>query len=339
MALQRSISLEKCSLSSAEKERLEAEIAKLAKVTSKFSSPVLAGSLAKLARGQGHEASLALKLAGTTIAAKERAERPTTAFERAARKIARQLAAHKGRLRREPAFAREGSRKRRVLPGAAASVIPSPFRDVEAFREEVMRHLGALRDRAALLSRRDVELKKIVPRLIDVDDLVDETIAEALRRLEERPARSEMATWLEAILEDVAGKTPARFADSARGGARSAGRGDGESERITTPVEFLDAIQLIERGEWPESPLEAAAPAGEDASRPSQERIDFRRAIASALRRLPRSWRKALALRFFEGLAPREVAAEQRVPLSTVRWRLRAALHHLHETVPDERRG
>lgn len=339
MALQRSISLEKCALSESERDRLDAEIGRLARVTSKFPSPVLSGSVAPLARGRGHVAALALKVAGKTIAAKESAARPAAAFEAAARKIARQLAAHKEKLRHESSFAREGERKRRVLAGAAASAIPSPFRDVDAFRDEVMRHLDALRARAAGVARLDARLKKLVPRLIDIEDLVDETIAEALRRIEERPARSELAAWLDAILDGVALAAADRFADSARGGSRSAGRGDGESARITTPVEFLDAIQLIEHGEWPESPREVAAPAGEDASRPSQERIDFRRAVARAMRRLPRSWRKALALRYFEELAPREIAAEQRVPLATVKWRLRAALRHLHLTVPDDRRG
>jgi len=335
MAISRSISLEKCPLTDKESARLDVEIGRLERVTGKFPNPVLSGAIVRLARGRGHEAALALRVSGHTIAAREHASRPLAAFEAAARKIARQLGAYKGRLRHEASFAREGARKRRSIDLGFATALPSPFRDVERFREEVMRRLPEIREGAARVAREDQRLKRLVPRLIEVEDLVDEAIAEALRSLPERPPRTETMEWLEPILERVGDSVAERFSDAGRA-ARTVRTGSDESERITTPVEFLDAIQIIERGEWPESAREIAAPR-ESGGAPT-ERVEFRRSVASAVRRLPRSWRKALALRYFDGMKPAAISKEQRVPVAAVEWRLRAALHHLHETVPADDR-
>ncbi len=334
MDFARSISLDKCALGAAERSRIDGEVGRLERRAGKFPDPKFHAALVPLARGRGFEASLSLKVAGRTIAARERAGRPVAAFEAAARKIARQLEGYKGRLRHESSFGRAADLKRRPLRGEErAAELPAPFRDVDAFREEVLRRLPELREAARRHCRLDIRTRKLVPRLIEIEDVVDEAIVEALGRLAERPARSELLEWFDGILEAVTGEVATRFADSAAAtrASRSAGGDDG---RITTPVEFLDAIELIEHGDWPESSREVAAPRKRPESVP--ERVEFRRNVASALRKLPRSWRKALALRYFDGLKPSEIAAEQSVPESAVAWRLRAALRFLHENVPED---
>ncbi len=58
-----------------------------------------------------------------------------------------------------------------------------------------------------------------------------------------------------------------------------------------------------------------------------------RRAVQSAVRRLPSSQRQALSLAFFEDLTHEQVAETLRLPLGTVKTRIRSAMHKLRLTL------
>lgn len=55
-----------------------------------------------------------------------------------------------------------------------------------------------------------------------------------------------------------------------------------------------------------------------------------RKAVAEALSRLPAEQKQALELAYYGGYSQREIAAMSRVPLSTVKGRMRLALEKLH---------
>src|SRR5262245_27996747 len=69
------------------------------------------------------------------------------------------------------------------------------------------------------------------------------------------------------------------------------------------------------------------------------EREERRAALVRAVDRLPVELREVVLLRWFEGLAPRRIAAELGLPLSTVWNRLRRALQRLRERLDAEHGG
>jgi RNA polymerase sigma-70 factor, ECF subfamily len=75
-----------------------------------------------------------------------------------------------------------------------------------------------------------------------------------------------------------------------------------------------------------------AAP-GPDAS---YARAEARRRVAAAIEQLPDREREVLALREFEGLSYREIAALVGIPIGTVMSRLYAARQHLAAALPRE---
>ena len=68
------------------------------------------------------------------------------------------------------------------------------------------------------------------------------------------------------------------------------------------------------------------------------EREHARRAVVAAVLRLDEPYRTTILLRFYEGLAPREVARRCDVPVETVRTRTRRALARMRADL-DDRHG
>ncbi len=83
--------------------------------------------------------------------------------------------------------------------------------------------------------------------------------------------------------------------------------------------------------------------AGEHAQGPSPEsvgdRLEVQRMLAEAVEGLREPHRTAIYLRFYEGLAPREIAARLQVPVSTVKTRLRRGLELLRERLDASHGG
>ncbi len=69
-----------------------------------------------------------------------------------------------------------------------------------------------------------------------------------------------------------------------------------------------------------------------------EARLELRKELVDALDSLSPSCRETILLRYFEGLAPREIATRQGTPVATVKTRLRRGLGQLREAL-DKRHG
>jgi RNA polymerase sigma-70 factor (ECF subfamily) len=130
------------------------------------------------------------------------------------------------------------------------------------------------------------------------DDLVQDCIERALRRMDTLADEDRLGPWLRSILFNI-------FIDG-----RRASRGRGE----TAEASMLD--QLVDTGTQPDV---------------QQEASEVLRATAT----LPPLHRQVLVLVGVEGLSYREVAEELRVPVGTVMSRLARARDQLREALSE----
>ena len=94
--------------------------------------------------------------------------------------------------------------------------------------------------------------------------------------------------------------------------------------------------RLRQRGRRAETPLEASAMADEALDQfDFAGRIDNRDLVRGALNSLPVEQRQAVELAYFAGLTTSEVAERTRVPIGTVKSRLRLALNHLRRRLAE----
>lgn len=97
-------------------------------------------------------------------------------------------------------------------------------------------------------------------------------------------------------------------------------------------------IDLIRRGRRPEpdpqDPLFQPDPAPDELDRLSQNDAEAR--VREALASLPPEQRAVLVAAFYEGLSHSEIAEAQRVPLGTVKSRIRLAFRHLRGVLGDD---
>ncbi|MHC4550871.1 MAG: sigma-70 family RNA polymerase sigma factor [Planctomycetota bacterium] len=146
-------------------------------------------------------------------------------------------------------------------------------------------------------------LRSVVRELLrdehEVEDVLQETYLAALSRAADRPRT--LAAWLTAVARNFARMV-------CRGGSRRAGH-----ERAAAHLE--------------DAPSTAS----------TVERIEVQQQLLAAVRALEEPYRQVILLRFYDDLAPREIARRLGVPTETVRTRirralatLRARLDHLH---------
>ncbi len=96
---------------------------------------------------------------------------------------------------------------------------------------------------------------------------------------------------------------------------------------------LLNFARQRKRGDVRRVQREAAAARPErlPPSSEASDRIEAQRALADALAQLPEALKETVVLRYFDGLAPAEIAKRQGIPGGTVRWRLHRALDELRE--------
>jgi len=92
------------------------------------------------------------------------------------------------------------------------------------------------------------------------------------------------------------------------------------------------------RGEARRTERETRRALEEPASMELEERLEMRKELVAALDALSPSSRETLLLRYFEGLAPLDIARRQGTPVATVKTRLRRGLGQLREAL-DVRHG
>ena len=168
---------------------------------------------------------------------------------------------------------------------------------------------------ALLVERYTPRLHRIASRICrhpeDAEDAVQETLLQAVRDLKKWKPTAPLEAWLVTIT------------------VRTAQRGDQRSNRVASRSDSLDAPH--EDGNTREvrdrsatSDPAAAAGAADTATR-----------LAEAVAALPQKYREAVALRFQEGLSPKEIAELLGIPERTVRTHLLRGLRALRESVGD----
>jgi RNA polymerase sigma-70 factor, ECF subfamily len=168
---------------------------------------------------------------------------------------------------------------------------------------------------ALLVERYTPRLYRIASRICrhpeDAEDAVQETLLQAVRDLKQWKPTAPLEAWLVTIT------------------VRTAQRVDQRSNRVANRSDSLDAPH--EDGNTREvrdrsaaSDPAAAAGAADTATR-----------LAAAVAALPQKYREAVALRFQEGLSPKEIAELLGIPERTVRTHLLRGLRALRESVGD----
>jgi RNA polymerase sigma-70 factor (ECF subfamily) len=181
--------------------------------------------------------------------------------------------------------------------------------------------------RGALLVRHRDRLRRMVavrldPRLaarVDPSDVVQDTLAEADRRLGEylRDRPVPFYPWLRQIAGDRLG---AEYRRHVRAGRRSVGREESPAALPEGSVMAL-ADRLLDRGP---GPSEAA------------RRAELRDRVRRALDGLPPTEREVLALRYLEELTAREVGAVLGIGEEAAKKRALRALRRLHEALAGD---
>jgi RNA polymerase sigma-70 factor (ECF subfamily) len=203
--------------------------------------------------------------------------------------------------------------------------------------EELLRRAagGDLSARGALWQRHRPRLRRMValrldPRLaarVDPSDVVQETLAQADRRLDdylrERPLP--FYPWLRQLAGD-------RLADAHRRHVRAARRSVTREQGVLPPLADASALELAEGLLF----QVAAATAG-----PSEaaRRHELRDRVRAALAALPERDREVLVLRHLEQLTAREVAAVLGLTEAGVKSRALRAMQRLRALLGGERAG
>jgi RNA polymerase sigma-70 factor, ECF subfamily len=184
--------------------------------------------------------------------------------------------------------------------------------------------------RSELLDRHRTRLRRMVavridPRLtarVDPSDVVQETLAEAHRRLDDYLAVQPVPfyPWLRQLAQD-------RLTDLHRRHVRAARRAVGREEPAG-PVLSDDSVAALTHR------LAASAPGpSEAANRHEQAGL-----LRAALEQLPETDREVLILRHLEQLTPREIADVLGVPPAVVYSRHLRALRRLRSALGEEER-
>ena len=185
--------------------------------------------------------------------------------------------------------------------------MPDPGRAADDESAQLLVRI-ALRDKAALelLYKRHASValalaRRIVGRMNEAEDVVQEAFVEVWRRAEQfDPSRGSAEAWTFQIVRN-------RCIDRLRKHA----------------VRQRTAQESLREDKEPASvsPLEEA------------QRREERLAIASAVSAIPKEQREVLELAYFEGLTHSEIAAKTGEPLGTIKTRIRSAVEKLAKSL------
>ena len=168
---------------------------------------------------------------------------------------------------------------------------------------------------ALLVERYTPRLYRIATRICrhpqDAEDAVQETFLQAVRDLRKWKPVAPLEAWLVTIA------------------VRTAQKVDIRSNRVAKRSDSLDA--LLPDGKLREVPDPGGISDPADAAAHS----DLSTRLSAAIADLPDKYRVAVALRFQEGLSPKEIATHLNLPERTVRTHLLRGLKTLRERVGD----
>ncbi|MAG56507.1 MAG: hypothetical protein CMJ83_09465 [Planctomycetes bacterium] len=146
-------------------------------------------------------------------------------------------------------------------------------------------------------------LRRLVRGLLGRTDGVDDVVQETLLAAAERPAAAtDQTTWLRGVARNLALRW-----------RRDRARRE-ERERMASRLDSVEAAAT------------------------TVERVDRLRALLDAVEELPEPYRRAVVMRFFDGMAPRDIARRTGAPVATVKTWLQRGLEKLRVWL-DERQG
>jgi len=167
---------------------------------------------------------------------------------------------------------------------------------------------------ALLVERYTPRLYRIAVRICrhpeDAEDAVQETLLQAVRDLRSWKPTAPLEAWLVRITVRTAQKVDQR-----------SNRHSSRSDSLDRPHEDGAQRELRDRS----SAADPATVAGQ---------ADLTAQLAAAVAALPQKYREAVALRFQEGLSPKEIAELLGIPERTVRTHLLRGLRALKEALP-----
>lgn len=104
---------------------------------------------------------------------------------------------------------------------------------------------------------------------------------------------------------------------------------------LMTIVHHKAVDRLRQKSRRPELALDEALPVPSTAPAPSEiaEALEDRELVRSAMRALPEEQRQTVEMTYFGGLTTTEVAERMRIPVGTVKSRLRLALGHMRRAL------
>jgi RNA polymerase sigma-70 factor (ECF subfamily) len=166
---------------------------------------------------------------------------------------------------------------------------------------------------AILVERHTPRLHRIAVRICrhpqDAEDAVQEAFLQAVRDLASWRPTAPLEAWLVTITVRTAQKVDQR-----------SNRVASRSDSLDAPLPDGNQRELKDHG----SGSDPAAAAG---------RAELSSRLAAAIADLPDKYRSAVALRFQEGLSPKEIAAHLGIPERTVRTHLLRGLRALKERI------
>jgi len=307
--------------------------------TKKFPSRSGRVNISKRERDGVHRVELVLELPHKTLVAHDEVPNLITAIDRAFRKMTRQLREFKAVLRREHLHNGVRESRQSVAPVTESEISAvAQRRDLDQFKtmaEEHLVHLQKyLKREVGVLRRRYRGIRFSVP------DLVEETLALALERFDEKPHAMPATQWLYGVAHDLverqalnahpdASESAAQIDESAFPASRDLVEDLLEEFLVNTEVRedhagsTTDSIEdhFVESG--PEDPALAA------------ENHDLKDRVMRVMSELPISWRRSFMLHFVEGFDFQEIAQLHNVNDDQIRFQIQSAELFLRERLAE----
>lgn len=304
-------------LEEADREYFDTRIEKIERWTRKFPQRSCHISMQVSDRDGMHRCVISLKLPQVTLVGKAEESHLRSSFDRANKRLVRQLNEFKHVMRRDHMHQQAREARRELVPLDSEEIVTSvTARDSERFRRGLGRHVDALRE---MIACEVDELRYRHPEVqVDVGELVEAILDRAIDRQSEKPAGMGGRNWLFQTAIEVIDE---RFPRSRK--SRS-------SERASAGVS--DAWKVFADEVDPESD----AAATEAAQMLGTEQL--RAVVEEMLAALPRDWRRAFRMHYVDGLDTPEIAELLDLDVEQANFRLRGAAEFLRDHL-EELRG
>ena len=303
-------------LTPAEEEHIRTRLGKVDRWTHKFPSRSCHVSMQTAERDGMHRVVISLKLPQVTLVGRAEEPQLLAAFDRAIKRLLRQLNEFKHLMRREHLHRKARQRREEVIVNAEAIIEGARDQD----RERLIGALGPLLEdvKAAV----EAELEEIEVRRgeagVSLDDMMNTIVTRALEEAAGMPGGVARRTWLFRIAMDVVDElvpssAPAEGSAVATGLAKAA----------------VDTILEAEHDEASEAAAEEVA----KMFRGERMRAVVERHLAA----LPRDWRRAFRLHYVQGLDHAEIAEILDLHEEQVTFRLRGAAEFMRDHLEELR--